>query len=67
MEQFPLLSLPEPALQAVVDAVPRQSKYAAGALAGLRGTCRLPRGEANARTRCVSMGSMAASGCCMVG
>ena len=52
---FPLLSLPKPALQAVVDAVrvqPRSAK--GGTLRGLRGTCRQLRAEANARTRSVS-------------
>ena len=54
MERFPLLSLPEPVLQAVVDAL--LCKYAAwgGTLRGLRGTCRQLRAEANARTRKVS-------------
>ena len=54
MEHFPLLSLPEPALQAVVDALRCQSTGAGGALRGLRGTCRQLKAEANARTRRVS-------------
>ena len=48
------MSLPKPALQAVVDAVSRQSGGTRGALHGLLGTCRQLREEANARTRCVS-------------
>ena len=47
----PLLSLPELALQAVVDAV---LDAPGGAVKGLRGTCRQLRAEANARTRRVS-------------
>ena len=55
-EPFPLLSLPKPALQAVVDVVGRTRGIDGdgGALHGLRGTCRLLRAEANACTRLVS-------------
>ena len=65
---FPLLSLPKPALQAVVDAVrgeSRSGRYAraldgcSGALDGLRGTCRQLKAEANARTRQVRIAAAA--------
>ena len=52
---FPLLRLPEPALQAVVDAVRDQPELDdGGALHALRRTCRPLRSEANARTHTVS-------------
>ena len=51
MEHFPLLSMPKPALQAVVDALRCNPEGAGGALHGLRGTCRQLRADANALTR----------------
>lgn len=55
-EAFPLLRLPEPAWDALVDAMRSQqgNGEAGGALRGLRATSRKLRAAANARTRHVS-------------
>ena len=59
-KDFPLMSLPKPALQAVVDAVRDAGQSRGGELKGLRGTCRALRAHANAATRRVSVAARAA-------